>query len=250
MNLISKIYDIEKNLDLFEYYLCEGNEDQQRFAIELIQRGSCFIAYEINREIRFAPSRYIGYKNNSIDLHRNNPSKDGRKTNPAITKVVGIALEKNKFLEKEFLKFTSSLGIKPNNKKRKYWSNENPIKSNNIKDDSINEFPEGALVERKHLYRERNKRLINLAKKKYFDQNNHLNCFCCGFNFEEMYGERGKGFIEAHHTKPISEMKLGESTDIEDIALVCSNCHKILHRTRPWLTIEQIGSLIQAKTKT
>jgi putative restriction endonuclease len=63
-------------------------------------------------------------------------------------------------------------------------------------------------------------------------------------DFEKKYGERGKDFIEAHHTIPVSEMVPGQNTKVEDIALVCSNCHKILHRTRPWLSMKRLKEIL------
>ena len=67
-------------------------------------------------------------------------------------------------------------------------------------------------------------------------------CEICGTSFKEKYGEIGDGFIEAHHIYPISE--LTEETHINDLILVCSNCHKIIHRKRLWLTIENMQTLL------
>ena len=55
------------------------------------------------------------------------------------------------------------------------------------------------------------------------ERHGNLICEVCGFNFESHYGELGEGYIEGHHTKPISEMDHNEETRIEDIALVCAN---------------------------
>ncbi|HBN30592.1 MAG TPA: hypothetical protein DD416_05065 [Rhodobacteraceae bacterium] len=67
----------------------------------------------------------------------------------------------------------------------------------------------------------------------------------CGFNFEDVYGERGNGFIECHHTKPVHEMQPHEKTKLSDLALVCPNCHRMIHAKRPWLTIDELRSLIK-----
>ncbi|WP_425589457.1 HNH endonuclease, partial [Peribacillus simplex] len=40
-----------------------------------------------------------------------------------------------------------------------------------------------------------------------------LNCVACGFNYEEVYEERGKDFIEVHHVKPLST--IGEEVAID-----------------------------------
>ncbi|WHY79034.1 HNH endonuclease [Neobacillus sp. WH10] len=74
-----------------------------------------------------------------------------------------------------------------------------------------------------------------------------LSCVACGFNFEEVYGERGKDFIEVHHVKPLST--IGEEVVIdpkEDLVPVCSNCHRIIHRRKDdVLTVKELRELIQ-----
>lgn len=90
---------------------------------------------------------------------------------------------------------------------------------------------------------ERNPKLIQLAKDAYKKKHAKLTCQVCSFDFEEKYGAIGIDYIEGHHTKPVSEMTIGEETKIEDIAMVCANCHRMLHRRRPWLTIEELAKL-------
>ena len=105
------------------------------------------------------------------------------------------------------------------------------------------EFPEGKKILRQHISRERNPRLIRIAKEKFIEENGKLFCEVCEFDFENEYGELGKGFIEGHHSKPISELKENEKTKVEDIVMVCSNCHKMLHRKRPWLKKDELKKL-------
>lgn len=58
-----------------------------------------------------------------------------------------------------------------------------------------------------------------------------LTCKACGFNFEQVYGERGSGYIEVHHVKPISTEHQAQMIDPKvDLVTVCSNCHRIIHR--------------------
>lgn len=246
MTVVTSITEIEENLGLFENYLCEGTDEEQLFCSELIRKGSCFIAYEIGSELRFSPSRYIGYSNNTIHAHTQRV-KDGKETNPAITKLLG-KLIKNENLENKYLQYCSDLGVSPFNKKRKFWTlslDGKDFISNRISDEG---FPEGKIVERKHTARERNSALVKAAKDAYKKLNKHLSCQVCNFDFEKFYGERGYDYIEAHHIIPVSEMQTSKKTKITDIAMVCSNCHKILHRSRPWLTISQLKTLINKKT--
>ncbi len=247
MTVVTSIKEIEDNLQLFEDYLCEGTDEEQLFCSELIQKGSCFIAYKVENELRFSPSRYIGYAKNTMQSHHKR-EKDGKETNPVITKLLG-KLNPDDNLEMEYLRYCGSLGISPFNKKRKYWTFF--IDSTDfIKNKDSNEgFPEGKIVERKHIARERNSALIKLAKDEYKKINKRLFCEVCNFDFEKTYGERGIDYIEAHHNIPVSEMLLTQKTKISDISMVCSNCHKVLHRSRPWLTILQLKELITNKTK-
>jgi predicted HNH restriction endonuclease len=124
-------------------------------------------------------------------------------------------------------------------------SNELVYVYEGINEDSIREeYSEGKESFRMHRFRERNSKLVKEAKKIFKSKFEELYCEACGINFEQIYGERGKDFIEAHHTKPISEMKLGEKTKIEDIAMLCSNCHRMIHK-KPLITVEELKTMIK-----
>ena len=131
---------------------------------------------------------------------------------------------------------------------------ENREKANSLDrniPDFSDSFPEGKLKERLHKYRERSSALITAVKNEVLAQHGKLECQCCGFDFEVNYGEPGREFIEAHHTKPVSELRQdGEKTQKEDIALVCANCHRMLHRKRPWLKMNELKKLTNACTRT
>ncbi|MFP9128863.1 HNH endonuclease [Niallia sp. BSM11] len=107
-------------------------------------------------------------------------------------------------------------------------------------------FVEGKKMLRQHIYKERNPKVIRLAKDKFKKEHNgRLFCEICKFDFFKIYGEIGEEFIEGQHTIPVSEYKEGQITRVEDIAIVCSNCHRMLHRRRPWLTKEKLQELIR-----
>lgn len=71
-------------------------------------------------------------------------------------------------------------------------------------------------------------------------------CMACGFNFEEVYGIRGKDYIEVHHIKPLSQND--ESVEVDpasDLIVVCANCHRIIHRKRnEILSLDELKDLI------
>lgn len=73
-----------------------------------------------------------------------------------------------------------------------------------------------------------------------------LTCFGCGFNFESVYGKRGKGYIEIHHTKPLSQLdKPMEIKPETDLIPLCANCHRIVHRSQhDVLSLEDLKKLL------
>ena len=72
-----------------------------------------------------------------------------------------------------------------------------------------------------------------------------LACQVCGFDFGACYGELGDGFIEAHDRTPLAQAGAHETkTSVHDLALVCANCHRILHRRVGWLTVEELRRVV------
>jgi len=100
-----------------------------------------------------------------------------------------------------------------------------------------------------HLQRERDAKLVKEKKKQVLKETGNLCCEVCGFDFKETYGKIGDGFCEAHHLKPLSKADGEVKTEIKDLAIVCSNCHRILHKTNPMLKIEQLKRVISKCTQ-
>ena len=92
-------------------------------------------------------------------------------------------------------------------------------------------FVEGSWKRVLHHRRERKGTLVKLAKQRAWQRDKTLRCEVCGLSFVEVYGELGNKVIEAHHKKPLAPRKRGQRNYVEDIALVCSNCHRMLHRS-------------------
>lgn len=112
-------------------------------------------------------------------------------------------------------------------------------------DDEEDAFPEGKVLFRLHKARERSTDLVRRAKLLAIREHGKLLCCVCGFDFAERYGTIGEGFIECHHTRPLSELAAESITRVIDLAMVCANCHRMIHRKRPWLTIDQLTALLK-----
>jgi predicted HNH restriction endonuclease len=110
--------------------------------------------------------------------------------------------------------------------------------------DEANYYSEGKTYLSLHTSFERNAALIKGAKNLAININGKLQCEICNFDFFEVYGELGKDFIEAHHKVPLSEMRKAVTNTVQDIALICSNCHSMIHRRKSWLRIDELRNIV------
>jgi hypothetical protein len=85
---------------------------------------------------------------------------------------------------------------------------------------------------------------IRNPKARFLALTRGYNCQVCGFNFEKFYGTLGAGFAEVHHIKPLSGFKIFKTVPEKDLIVLCSNCHRMLHRSKkevlPWKTLQRI----------
>jgi len=74
------------------------------------------------------------------------------------------------------------------------------------------------------------------------------NCAVCGFNFGKEYGGIGEGFIEVHHLRQIADQGEEYLVDpVNDLRPVCANCHRMLHKVRPPLSIEALIEKLRSR---
>lgn len=116
--------------------------------------------------------------------------------------------------------------------------------TNIVSEDEESTFPEGKKKYRLHRTRERDRNIVDKAKKIRWSKAGILACDVCSFDFERTYGSRGKGFIEAHHIVPVSELDGSRNTRLSELAMVCSNCHRMLHRGENLLTVEELRRIV------
>lgn len=98
---------------------------------------------------------------------------------------------------------------------------------------------------RLHYRIERNPGLAQAAKKVH-----GLTCQACGFNFEHFYGGCASGYIEAHHLVPLSELPSDRPSSLnpqDDFAVLCANCHRVVHNTRPPMPLLELQQLLKTK---
>jgi len=128
MELIVSKQQLFENTKRLDEYLKNKTDPEYSFALDLIKKGICFIAISNKNNIKFYPSRFIGYKNNTMQSHSSNPYKNGRDTNPRISIIINDGKEPvfDLLLEQKYIDYCTSLGFTASAKgafgvERKYW---------------------------------------------------------------------------------------------------------------------------------
>lgn len=107
------------------------------------------------------------------------------------------------------------------------------------------DFAEGKVLTSLHKKKERSQRAVNEKKQQVLKATGKLLCEVCGFDFVQVYGGLGEGFAECHHTVPMSELGMTSRTRLSDLAILCANCHRMIHRGRPhMLSLSELRDLI------
>jgi hypothetical protein len=121
-----------------------------------------------------------------------------------------------------------------------------PLPPQRVDLDEGETFDEGRTLERRYLIRERDPHARRKKIAHVRQALGHVRCEACGFDFETAYGDRGRDYIECHHRNPLS-VAGPSATALGDLALLCSNCHRVVHRVKPWLTVEELAALVQGQ---
>ena len=96
-----------------------------------------------------------------------------------------------------------------------------------------------------HLQRERKRAVVEAKKAAALSSTGGLSCEVCGFDFSAIYGPLGEGFCEVHHLSPLSASDESVTTTLADLAVLCSNCHRIIHRSNPMLTVAELSAVVR-----
>jgi hypothetical protein len=98
---------------------------------------------------------------------------------------------------------------------------------------------EGHIRYRQHRVRERSALLRRMKKEQVRAETRRLACEVCGFDYSERYGLLGEDFIECHHATALADGETRETT-LDDLVLLCANCHRMIHRTSPMCSPAQL----------
>lgn len=121
-------------------------------------------------------------------------------------------------------------------------SNESELEEDEVEPGEEKEpLSEDPSLLRLHKRYDRNPKLAKEAKKIH-----GYSCQACGFNYADKYGDIGKDYIEAHHLELFSKIKTKVFLDPKkDFAVVCANCHRMLHRLKDKMSVDELKKIIR-----
>ena len=102
---------------------------------------------------------------------------------------------------------------------------------------------EGGVALATHLRRERSRQLTEAKRRAYRAEHGQLSCQACGLTETDLPPEIGEGCFEVHHTQPLGQREGAVVTTLDDLALLSANCHRLIHRSSPMLTLRELTKL-------
>jgi 5-methylcytosine-specific restriction protein A len=126
-----------------------------------------------------------------------------------------------------------------------------------VDDDDENDGPassptDSELEARRFRWHRRAERSRSLAKAAKSFHGTVCQVEACKKDLSVIYGDLAKGYIEAHHLTPFSSLK-GRPTELNpqtDFAVVCPDCHRMLHRRHPDpYSLTELSAILKAAAK-
>lgn len=239
--------DLKDNLRYIETLLRKRNVDIR----DLIANGINYVYYKFNGQDRFAPSRFVGYKKNSIQRHSKAINKHGGVTDKKISNIMGSVCNEEPNLEnklKDFFEEKFEKKGKLKNKTRKFWKTGICLYS-------TPEQVEKDLYEKVRLLNKNRKTPPDLSNygKITGTEANHKTTTCDRFERDpkviadtlqlaegicqgcgrgrkpkELFRRASDGtpYLEVHHIIPLSN---GGIDDLSNACALCPICHRLLH---------------------
>ncbi|BBF70271.1 HNH endonuclease [Sphingomonas bisphenolicum] len=232
MRFVRNIGDIEQNaFTLLDEIYADGPSRDE--AIELIKGGRVFYPIQYDDILAFVPSKFIGYRNNSVDEHqeiKNEDDRDGRETNLVIKRILGTPVH-DRDVEQRLESYCLSLGVLLNKHKHSFWRIDTVKRFVAPASSAINDIVQNEIGNSDPEYRERmagqyvRDPKVRAAVLRRADGV----CEACGQpGFLKPDGSR---YLEGHHVIKLSEQGPDQPHNV--IAL-CANDHRRAHFGADW----------------
>ncbi|MFB7718082.1 HNH endonuclease [Nocardia sp. NPDC056100] len=126
---------------------------------------------------------------------------------------------------------------------------DNVLDSEMMSADVLIASVEGEATHRRIRVYERDPKLRRRKIDRSRDLRGNIACEACGFDFETAYPEIGEGYIHVHHAVPLHITGRVETT-LDDLVLLCANCHQMIHRPAKWLTVNELRAIVASTVYT
>lgn len=244
--LVDSVEQIAANVVAL-HSMASGSSAERKFQRARVKNGKVFVVLETKNGFMFAPSRFCGYVENNLRHLDPGTYRHGSETNIAIRHILGEEIGSSEAayenVDSAYISYCVRFSIVPSVHKmeRRYWIIE---ERSRYPDELQPGFHEGAAKQVTVNKYERSPE----ARRACISHFGHA-CSVCDFDFGEQFGEFGQGFIHVHHLMPLHE--IGEQYEVDpinDLRPVCPNCHAMLHRRKPPLTVEELSQIVKRKS--
>ena len=109
-DFIESRVDVVKNIYTLYSYANSSEAEDKEWAIQRFSKGKWFVVEPFGNTLLFAPSRFVGYKNNTREKHISNYG-DGTQTNKKLCELSLYKEMSDEYLSEQFKCFMNTLGI-------------------------------------------------------------------------------------------------------------------------------------------
>ncbi len=253
---VESLAEIEANVNTLIDAIHSNSQDRAAY-IELVKNGVDFYPYQFGNLLTFAPSRFIGYKNNSIQQHRNliaTGIAHGTYTSKRIDSIMGSCKE-DIDLDVALANYCQSLGVQVKANKHKFWTNDRNFESLISQSSAINDIVLNEIDNDDPKYREIMARVVirdDKVRKRVFERAKGR----CEYGAVQAPDEQCRTFIkrknnesylEAHHVLRLAD---GGKDDDTNVIALCANHHREAHSGIGWEALnEKFHAIIDEKLR-
>lgn len=231
MSFVRNLRELESNAFYLADIIHSDGKDRS-IAVELIGKGRAFLPFFYEGKIAFSPSKFVGYRSNTLDTHiKKRAQRDGKDTNREINRILGQRYVEDVALHSALEQYCISIGANLENHKHRFWTTQSAIRYVGQNSSAINDMDHDLAENDDPKYLEftshrysRNDKVRTLVRRRADGK-----CeYCQSIPFA---GRKGGGFVECHHI--ISLSARGADNDSNVIGL-CPNHHREAHLGENW----------------
>lgn len=239
MSHVTNFDEIEKNaFSLLD--VAHGMSAEREMALKPIKGSFVYYPFEYEGQLAFVPSKFIGYRKNTVAKHealKRVEGRDGRQTNKAVDKILGRSFA-DELLDERLSEYCRFLGVEVEKKKHRFWRIDAARRFTARNESAINDIQQSENSNDDPEYRRRMagsyvrdpmvraRVLKRSAGKCEFGSAQTKQRHCLVFSKRD-----GSNYLETHHVIKLSEQ--GRDNDLNVIAL-CPHHHREAHFGKRW----------------